>query len=47
MAEADSRRTTITLDRSTKEKFDRAKPYKSLSADEFVDVLLDRWEGRR
>lgn len=47
MPESDCRRTTITLDQSTKEKFDRAKPYESLSADEFVDVLLDRWEGRR
>jgi len=47
MAESESCRTTITLNRSTKEKFDRAKPYESLSADEFVDVLLNRWEDRR
>ena len=47
MAEAESRLTTIALDQSTKKKFDRAKPYESLSADEFVDVLLDRWEGSR
>jgi hypothetical protein len=47
MAQADSPRTTITLDRSTKEKFDRAKPYETISADEFVEVLLERWEGRR
>jgi DNA-binding MarR family transcriptional regulator len=47
MAESDRRRTTITLNRSTKEKFDRAKPYDTLTADEFLDVLLDRWEARR
>jgi hypothetical protein len=47
MADSERRRTTITLKRSTKEKFDRAKPYESLNADEFVGVLLDRWEGRR
>ena len=40
-------RTTITLDRGTKEEFDAAKPYDSMSADEFVDVLLNQWEGRR
>lgn len=42
-----SRRTTISLDKSTKERLDEAKPYDSITADEFVDVLLDRWEGRR
>lgn len=47
MSQAESTRTTITLDKSTKARFDRAKPYESLSADEFVEVLLERWEGRR
>lgn len=40
-------RSTIGVQRDTKRRFDDAKPYDSMSADEFVDVLLDRWEGRR
>lgn len=47
MSQAEPTRTTITLDKNTKERFDQAKPYESLSADEFVGVLLERWEGRR
>lgn len=37
--------TTIALKRRTKQRFDRTKPYKSLSADEFVDELLDVYES--
>jgi len=40
-------RSTIGVQGDTKRRFDRAKPYDSMSADEFIDVLLDRWEGRR
>lgn len=47
MTQSKASKTTLTIDRSTKEKFDRAKPYESLSADEFVEVLVERWEGRR
>lgn len=41
MSPPDATRTTITLEESTKEKFDRAKPYQSLSADEFVEQLIE------
>lgn len=37
--------TTIAVRRGTKERFDRAKPFDSMSANEFVDVLVDRWDG--
>jgi len=40
-------RTTIGLQPETKRRFEEAKPYDSLSADEFVGELLDRWENRR
>jgi hypothetical protein len=40
-------RTSVALYDDTKQRFDRVKPYESMSADEFVDVLLDRWEGQR
>jgi hypothetical protein len=40
-------RSSIGVYPGTKQRFDRAKPYNSMSADEFVDVLLDHWEGKR
>lgn len=43
----ETERSTVALHKDTKRRFDRAKPYDSLSADEFVSVLLDRWEGKR
>lgn len=43
----ETKRSTIGVHKDTKRRFDRAKPYESMSADEFVDVLLERWEGRR
>lgn len=39
--------TTIALKRRTKERLDSAKPYNSLSADEFVSELLDAYESNR
>jgi hypothetical protein len=39
--------STLGIRKDTKRRFEEAKPYESLSHDEFVDVLLDRWEGRR
>jgi len=45
--EAENERTTLTVRRDTHERFQSAKPYDSITADEFVGVLLDRWEGRR
>lgn len=39
--------TTVRVTKSVKDRFDDAKPYDSMSANEFVDVLLDRWEGHR
>lgn len=47
MSQSETEATTVRVSRSVKERFDRAKPYNSMSANEFVDVLLDRWEGRR
>lgn len=38
--------TTLRVKRPVKEKFDEAKPFDSMSANEFVDVLIDCWEGR-
>lgn len=39
--------TTLWVSKETADRFKEAKPYSSMSADEFVDVLVDRWEGRR
>lgn len=40
-------RTTLSVDKDTHLRFKREKPYESLSADEFLNHLLDRWEGKR
>lgn len=40
-------RTSLGVYAETRRRFEDAKPYDSISADEFVNVLLDRWEGRR
>lgn len=47
MSAEEIERSTLGVRRDTKQRFDRCKPYDSMSADEFVDVLLDKWEGRR
>lgn len=47
MQKGESEATTVRVTRPVKKRFDEAKPYDSMSADEFVDTLLDRWEGRR
>jgi hypothetical protein len=47
MGTAEEDRSTLGVRRDTKQRFDQVKPYDSMSADEFVDVLLDKWEGRR
>lgn len=39
-----SGRTTLSVDKETHERFQEAKPYESLSANEFVDELIDRYE---
>jgi hypothetical protein len=39
-----SRKTTLSVNRETHEKFKRAKPYDSLSADEFVEELIEEYE---
>lgn len=39
--------TTVALKPSTKDRFDQAKPYESITADEFVNELLDLHEGER
>lgn len=38
-------KTTIGLYQDTKRRFDEAKPFDSLSADEFLHELLDEWGG--
>jgi hypothetical protein len=38
--------TSLRVTGEVKQRFDTAKPYDSLSADEFIDTLLDRWEGQ-
>lgn len=47
MRSEEKTRSSIGIYSDTKQRFDDAKPYSSISADEFVNVLLDRWEGRR
>lgn len=47
MSQTTDRRTTLSVREPTRERFESAKPYDSMSADDFVGVLLDRWEGRR
>jgi len=38
-------RTTIAISRHNRERLEQAKPYNSLSNDEFVAELLDAYEG--
>lgn len=45
MSQSAKDRTTLTVSRDTHQEFNRAKPYDSMSADEFVGVLLNEWEG--
>lgn len=45
MGATEKQRSTIGVYADTKERFDEAKPYSSMSGDEFVDVLLDKWEA--
>lgn len=40
-------KTTLTVERRVLNRFQSCKPYDTMSHNEFVDVLLDRWEGRR
>lgn len=40
-------RSSIGVYAETKQRFDRSKPYDSMSADEFVRALLDQWEDGR
>jgi len=40
-------RSTLGVYSDTRQRFQKAKPYESLSDDEFVEALLDKWEGRR
>jgi NAD dependent epimerase/dehydratase family enzyme len=47
MSTTERQRSTIGVYGDTKERFDSAKPYDSMSGDEFVEVLLDKWEGKR
>jgi hypothetical protein len=47
MSAREKERSSLGVYEDTKRRFNRAKPYESLSADEFVNELLDKWEGRR
>lgn len=47
MATREKERSSIGVYADTRERFNKAKPYDSMSSDEFVEVLLDKWEGRR
>jgi len=47
MSQSENHRSTLGVHTDTKRRFEDAKPYDSMSADEFVDVLLDKWEGKR
>ena len=47
MSVQEKERSSLGVLADTKGRFDRLKPYESMSHDEFVNVLLDRWEGRR
>lgn len=46
MSQSANDRTTLTVSRDTHSRFRSAMPYESMSADEFVDVLLDEWDRR-
>lgn len=47
MSTREKERSSLGVYEETRERFESAKPYESVSADEFVNVLLDKWEGRR
>lgn len=47
MSAQEKERSTLGVFGQTRRRFKDAKPYDSMSDDEFVRVLLDRWEGRR
>lgn len=36
---------TLWLDDDTKERFDRIKPYETVTQDEFLNELLDEYEN--
>lgn len=38
-------RTSLAVREETHRRFGEAKPYDSLSADEFISELLDTWEA--
>lgn len=46
-AETEANRSSLGVYDDTRQRFNDAKPYASMSADEFLEVLLDAWEGRR
>jgi hypothetical protein len=43
MNQSPRKRTTLTVSRETHAKFNQAKPYDSITADEFLTELLDNW----
>lgn len=45
MGTAQKQRSSLGVYADTRRRFEDAKPYDSMSADEFVGVLLDTWEG--
>lgn len=47
MSAEEKERSSIAVTAENRRRFNQAKPYDSLSADEFLGVLLDKWEGRR
>lgn len=44
MSSAEEKRTSVSVYSDTKTKFDQTKP-DGLSADQFVSVLIDHWQG--
>lgn len=38
-------RSSVAVTGTTLERLKAAKPYSSMSSDEFINVMLDRWEA--
>lgn len=47
MSAEEKERSSLGVTAENRRRFNQAKPYSSMSADEFIEVLLERWEGRR
>lgn len=44
MSAQEQKRSTLGVHDDTRRRFNQAKPFESVSADDFVNELLDTWE---